>query len=119
MLFHPQRWAKTGSGGTNKFTLKMKRDSFKMLLLSANTQYSKEIYRYLISFENHVKQYVFYQHECELFKKQQEITQNQQQIMRLTEQVQAPPLLNKYQQNRIKNAPVKGYVNDFHAFIKT
>ena len=99
-----------GRGGSNKFTLKMKRDSFKMLLLSANTQYSKEIYRYLISFENHVKQYVFYQHECELFKKQQEITQNQQQIMRLTEQVQAPPLLNKYQQNRIKNAPVKGYV---------
>ena len=35
---------KNGSGGSNKFTLKMKRDSFKMLLLSANTQYSKEIY---------------------------------------------------------------------------
>ena len=46
--------ANSGSGGHNKMTLKMKRDSFKMLLMKVNTQYSDEIYRYLIAFENQV-----------------------------------------------------------------
>ena len=53
-----------------------------------------------------------YQHECDLFQKEQVITKNQQVIALLTEQVQAPPpvLLNKYQANCIKTAPIKGYV---------
>ena len=55
-----------------KMTLKMKRDSFKMLLLTANTQNSKNIYRYLIAFENNVKQYAIYQHECQMCQKDQE-----------------------------------------------
>ena len=87
----------------NKLTLKMKRDSFKMLLMSVNTQNSKQIYRYLIAFENQVKKYAIYQTECEMFKKNQEI-QN-------LKTVKAPlPLLNKYQANRLKSKRVQKYV---------
>ena len=55
-----------------KMTLKMKRDSFKMVLMKSNTQNSDQIYRYLIAFENHVKKYAIYQHECEMYQKNQE-----------------------------------------------
>ena len=65
---------KNGSVGRNKLTLKMKRDSFKMLLLTSNTQNSKDIYRYLIAFENKVKQYAMYQHECQLYQKETQLT---------------------------------------------
>ena len=34
-MINPER-GKNGSGGRNKFTLKMKRDSFKMLLMKVN-----------------------------------------------------------------------------------
>ena len=95
--------AESGSVVHNKLTLKMKRDSFKMLLMSVNTQNSKEIYRYLIAFENQVKKYAMYQNECEMFKKEQEI-QN-------LKSVKAPlPLLNKYQANRLKSKRVQKYV---------
>ena len=45
--------------------LKLKRDSFKMGLMKSNTQHSHKIYRNVIAFENHVKKYSIYQHECE------------------------------------------------------
>jgi len=51
MLFHEQKWKCAGSVGRNKLTLKMKRDSFKMLLMKVNTQYSDQIYKYLMTFE--------------------------------------------------------------------
>jgi phage anti-repressor protein len=88
------------SVGRNKLTLKMKRDSFKMVLMKSNTQNSDQIYRYLIAFENQVKKYAMYQSECEMYKKNVEITQLKAQ----TQTAQTPPPLNKYQQNRLKSA---------------
>ena len=63
---------KSGSGGHNKLSLKMKRDSFKMVLMKSNTQNSDQIYRYLIAFENQVKKYAIYQHECQLYQQNTE-----------------------------------------------
>ena len=97
-FIHLKKFARIGSGGNNKLRLEMKRDSFKMLLMKASTQYSDQIYRYLITFEQHVKQYHIYQNECNLFR-----------MSRLIEQVQAPPL-NKFQLNCMKRASYKGYV---------
>ena len=119
--------AKSGSGGHNKMTLKMKRDSFKMVLMKSNTQHSDQIYRYLIAFENHVKKYSIYQYECELYKKNQQISKNNEEIMKKDEEIiknneqitqfkaqtlssQTPPPLNKYQQNRLKSDRVQRYV---------
>ena len=65
-FIHLKKFARIGSGG--KLRLEMKRDSFKMLLMKASTQYSDQIYRYLITFEQHVKQYHIYQNECNLFQ---------------------------------------------------
>ena len=89
-----------------KMTLKMKRDSFKMVLMKSNTQNSDQIYRYLIAFENQVKKYAMYQSECEMYKKNVEITQLKAQ----TQTSKTPPPLNKYQQNRLKSDRVQRYV---------
>ena len=83
----------SGSGGHTKNTLKMKRDSFKMLLLTANTQNSKDIYRYLIAFENNVKQYAIYQHECQMYQKENEVTR----LKALTD----VPTLDAYRKNAL------------------
>ena len=40
--------------------------------MKSNTQNSDQIYRYLIAFENHVKKYAIYQHECEMYQTNQE-----------------------------------------------
>ena len=48
-------WIQSSMNSHRKMTLNMKRDTFKMLLMKVNTQYSDEIYRYLIAFENQVK----------------------------------------------------------------
>ena len=78
----------------NKLTLKMKRDSFKMVLMKANTQYSDQIYRYLITFENHVKQYAIYQRECE--------SHNAKQKLAVLEAKTAVPMISPMLHNRIK-----------------
>ena len=95
MFAYQVGYAKTGRGGQNKMTLKMKRDSFKMLLLTVNTQYSKDIYRYLIAFENHVKQYAIYQRECESHNAKQRIARLEAQT--------AVPVLSPLLHNRIKS----------------
>lgn len=61
---------------TNKNVLYMKRDSFKMLLLKADTPKTDDIYRYLIAFENHVHAYVQYQHRCQLWKYENSATKS-------------------------------------------
>ena len=81
-----------GSGNHNKNTLKMKRDSFKMLLMKVNTQHSDQIYKYLIAFENNVKQYAIYQHECQLYQQQIQLTNTHEENVRLKALTDAPTL---------------------------
>jgi hypothetical protein len=52
----------------NKQDLEMKRDSFKMLLLTVSTQHSRQIYEYFIAFENVVMEYRDYQHACDYYR---------------------------------------------------
>ena len=100
MLFHEQKWKCAGSVGRNKLTLKMKRDSFKMLLLTSNTQNSKDIYRYLIAFENNVKQYAIYQHECQLYQKETQLNNEHQENVRLKALTDVP-VLDQYRKNAL------------------
>lgn len=64
--------AKSGSGGHNKRTLKMKRDSFKKLLMKVNTKNSEQIFDFLIAFEKQVLNYMRYQKECETYRRIEE-----------------------------------------------
>ena len=87
------------SGSHNKMTLKMKRDSFKMLLMLVNTQHCDQIYRYLINVENQVKQYETYQHECKLYL-----------LDREKAQLKAQMVLNNFQLNKLRSDRVQKYV---------
>ena len=78
----------------------MKRDSFKMLLLTSNTQNSKDIYRYLIAFENNVKQYAIYQHECQLYQKETQLNNEHQENVRLKALTDVP-VLDTYRKNAL------------------
>ena len=93
MFVHESKCAKSGSGGHNKLSLKMKRDSFKMVLMKSSTQNSDQIYRYLIAFENQVKKYAIYQHECQLY---QQNTEN----LRLKALTDAP-MLDSFRKNAL------------------
>ena len=97
---HPRGCKPNDNGGRNKMTLEMKRDSFKMLLLTANTEHSKDIYRYLIAFENHVKQYATYQHECQLYQKETQLNNTYQENMRL-KALSDVPSLDSYRKNAL------------------
>ena len=89
----------------------MKRDSFKMLLMKVNTQQSDQIYKYLIAFENNVKQYAIYQHECQLYQQQIQLTNTHEENVRLKALTDAPTLdlfpknaltINKQKTNRVR-----------------
>ena len=97
---HPRGWKPNDTGGRNKMTLEMKRDSFKMLLLTANTEHSKDIYRYLIAFENNVKQYAIYQHECQLYQKETQLNNTFQENARL-KALSDVPTLEPYRKNAL------------------
>ena len=84
--------------------LKMKRDSFKMLLMTVNTECSKYMYRFLISFENQMKKYSHYQHECEMYKKEME-----------TEKIKCETILSNLEEY-IKNA--KNKAKSIRIYIK-
>ena len=87
-------------GGRSKMRLEMKRDSFKMLLLTANTQNSKNIYKYLIAFENNVKKYAVYQHESQLYQQQIQLNNKHQEVTRLKALTDVPTL-DTYRKNAL------------------
>ena len=79
----------------------MKRDSFKMLLMKVNTQYSDQIYKYLIAFENNVKHYAIYQYECQLYQKDRMFNDKHQQVTCLKALTDIPTL-EPYRKNALK-----------------
>jgi hypothetical protein len=89
-----------GKGNHNKNTLKMKRDSFKMLLMKVNTQYSDQIYKYLIAFENHMKKYAMYQTECQLYQKELQLKNKDQENTPLKALTDLPTL-DTYRKNAL------------------
>ena len=61
-----ERCTKTGSGGHNKFEIRMKKYPFKRMLLKVGTQISDLIHDYLIKLEEVTIKYMNYQYHCQI-----------------------------------------------------
>ena len=79
-------------GSPYRNELSMTKNAFKLACLKAGTRVSEQIYQFLIDLEKHVSAYLKY--ECEYAT---------EQSVRATNALQMPRVLNKFQQNRLKN----------------
>ena len=66
---------KVGRGGAqNKLKIQMKKRPFKKMLLKVGTKTSDLIHDYILDIENGAMKYILYQKQCELYKKDEEVT---------------------------------------------
>ena len=76
----------------------MTKNAFKLACLKAGTQVSEQIYQFLLDLESHVTSYMKYENEY--------LTEQAKRIQRF-------PVLNKFQQNRLRHEREQGFVYVF------
>ena len=85
---------KVGRGGAqHKLKIQMKKRPFKKMLLKVGTKTSDLIHDYILDIENGAMRYILYQKQCELYRKDEEVTR----LKALTD----TPMLDSFRKNAL------------------